>query len=485
MARANKRWAARALKLLPLLVILSMLLVACGGTATDTPAPAATNTTAAAAAAPTNTTAAAAAAPTNTTAAAAAAPTNTIAAAASAATNTPAAAAAGATATKPKPAGSQAGTLTLWVDSLKVKAMTNAGKAFTAKYGVPVNIQEVAFGDIRDQLKLAGPAGEGPDVIVGAHDWVGELVASGLLEPLDLSSVSSKIDPIAEKAFSYNGKPYGLPYGLEAVALIYNKDLVPTPPTTWDELKTLAKQLQDSKKVEQGYVLQQGDPYHFYPIETGFGGYVFKYDPATGIYDPTDVGLDSPGGIAAMQELDSMVKSGLLRKDITGDIQQSLFKEGKSAMWFGGPWTLTDLEKSAVKDKFEIAKIPTMKQQAQPFVGAQGFMVSAFGKNKDIAKAFLTEFVATDDTMQQIINDDPRVPAWVPLQSKIASIDPHLQGFADSIKTGVPMPNIPQMSAVWTDWTKAINLVFQQQQDPEAAIKDAATSIRQKIASGK
>jgi maltose-binding protein MalE len=43
------------------------------------------------------------------------------------------------------------------------------------------------------------------------------------------------------------------------------------------------------------------------------------------------------------------------------------------------------------------------------------------------------------------------------------------------------MPAIPQMSAVWTDWTKAIDLVFQQAQDPEAAITDAATAIREKI----
>jgi len=53
-------------------MVAAPILAACGGTATDTPAPVATNTTAPAAAAPTNTTAPAAAAPTNTTAAVAA-----------------------------------------------------------------------------------------------------------------------------------------------------------------------------------------------------------------------------------------------------------------------------------------------------------------------------------------------------------------------------------------------------------------------------
>jgi len=483
MAKVSKSWIAKAMRLLPLLVIASMILAACCGTAaepTATTAPAAaTDTPAAAAVAATDTPAAAAA--TNTPAAAAA--TDTPASAAVTATMaTTGTVAAGATPTKPKPAASKEGTLTLWVDSAKVKAMTNAGNAFTAKYNVPVSVQEVAFGDIRDQLKLAGPAGEGPDIIAGAHDWLGELVSNGLLEPIDLGDKASSLDPVATKAFTYSGKTYGLPYGLEAIALVYNKELVPTPPTTWDELKTIAKKLQDDKKVDQGFVLMQGDPYHFYPIETGFGGYVFGRD-AQGNYNPQDVGLDSPGGVAAMQELDAMVKQGLLRKDITGDIMNSLFQEGKSAMEFTGPGALTDLKKTAVKDKFAIAKIPTMKQQPQPFVGAQGFMVSAFGKNKDVAKAFLTEYLASDDVMQQLYTDDPRIPAWKSVQDKVT--DPFIQGFAASATTGVPMPAIPQMSAVWTDWTKAINLVFQQAQDPEAAIKDAANSIRQKISSGK
>lgn len=450
MARVSRGWAAKLVQSLPLLIIASMILAACSDTA--------------------------------------ATPTATIAPAANA-TGTPAATAdtpAGggpnATPTTPKPAASQQGTLTLWVDEAKVKAMTGAGKMFTAKYGIAVNIQQVAFGDIRDQLKIAGPEGEGPDIIVGAHDWLGELVSNGLLETLDLGDKASNLDPVATRAFTYRGKMYGLPYDLESLALVYNKDLVPTPPTTWDELKAMATKLQNDKKVEQGYVLQQGDPYYIYPIVTGFGGYIFGRD-AEGNYNPQDVGLDSPGGLAAMRELDSMVKAGLLRKDITGDIVNSLFGEGKSAMYFTGPWSLADLEKSSVKDKFAVTRIPAMKQQPQPFVRAQGFMVSASGKNKDLARAFLAEFVASDDIMQQIYTNDPRIPAWKTVQDSVT--DENIRGFASSAATGVPIPAVPQMSAVWTDWTRAINLIFQQAQDPEAAIKDAANSIRRKISSVK
>lgn len=379
----------------------------------------------------------------------------------------------------PKPTGikSKEGTLTIWVDGARVKMVTDLGKQFTEKYKVPVVVQELGFGDIRDQLKIAGPAKEGPDIIIGAHDWLGELVANGLIEPLDLGAKAQNVDPVALKGFTYDGKLYGLPYLVEAVSLIYNKDLVPTPPKTWDELKAVAKKLQDDKKVEQGYVLQQGDPYHTEPILTGFGGYIFGYK--NGQYDPKDLGLDSPGGIAAYTEIQNMLKTGLLRKDVDYNLMLSLFKEKKSAMFISGPWTLGDLR--AAKVNYGIAPIPMMKQKPRPFVGVQGWMVSAFGKNKLQAKAFLTEYVATDAAMQAMYDAVPGAISWLPISGKIKEKDPDIAAFLASASTGDPMPAIPQMSSVWEAWGKAITLIFQGQETADKAIKDAAATIRAKL----
>jgi maltose/maltodextrin transport system substrate-binding protein/arabinogalactan oligomer/maltooligosaccharide transport system substrate-binding protein len=340
-----------------------------------------------------------------------------------------------------------------------------------------VVLQELDFGSIRDQLKLAGPAGQGPDIIIGANDWLGELVANGLIDPIDYSSKTSQFDPVAVSAFTYNGKTYGLPYSTEAVALVYNKDLVPTPPKTWAELKTVAKQLQDSGKVDQGFMLQQGDPYHAYAVFTGFGGYVFGKNP-DGTYNPKDFGLDSAGSKAAAEELDSMVKAGLLKKDVTGDIRKDAFIKGKTAMIIDGPWDVKDF--LAAKVNFGVANIPTMKETPRPFVGSQGFMLSSFGKNKALAKTFLTDFIATPDTMKAIYQADPRFPALTSVQS---GVDQYIAAFGASAKTGDPLPAIPQMAAVWDSWTKAINLIFAQQIAPDQAMTDAANAIRPKLTS--
>ncbi|HKP52718.1 MAG TPA: maltose ABC transporter substrate-binding protein [Chloroflexia bacterium] len=461
----NGKWTGKMMRVLPVLMIAVMLMSACGGTAaTPTTAP-----TTAATAMVTEPTAMA-------TEAATAAATAMVDASPTAMTGETPTVMAEASPTAAPPPFSKAGTLTIWADERRVPVIEKAAADFTAKSGIPVAVQQVGFGDIRDQLKLAGPAKEGPDIIVGAHDWLGELVSNGLVDSIELGDATSKIDPVGVKAFTYEGKTYGLPYALEAIALMYNKDLVPTPPATWDELKAIAKKLKDEGKVDQGYVLQEGDPFHTYPIVTGFGGYVFKQNP-DGTYDPTDVGLDSPGGKAAMKEIDQMVKDGLLRKDVTGAIQESLFKEGKSAMWLTGPWNIEPMTKAGVN--FGVAKIPTMAGEARPFVGVQGFMVSSFGKNKDSAKSFLLDYMATDAAMKAMFDADPRIPAWASTQAQVTDVN--VKAFMESASTGQPMPAIPQMSAVWDDWTKAIKIVFQQQQDPEAAITDAANSIRSKI----
>jgi maltose-binding protein MalE len=379
-----------------------------------------------------------------------------------------------------KPMGSTEGTITIWSDRARVPALTKIGTEFTAKYNVPVRIQELDFGAIRDNLKIAGPAGEGPDIIVGGHDWVGELASNGLLSEIDLGDKLKSFDPVGVQAFSFGGKLYGMPYALEAVALYYNKDLVPNPPKTWDELKSIAKKLQDDKKVEQGYVLQENDPYHFYPIMSGFGGYIFGKD-ASGALNPKDVGLDTPGGLKGIEELDAMIKSGLLRANVSYQTMMDLFTAGKSAMMITGPWALADIRKAKVN--YGVATIPKMANTPRPFVGSQGFMVNKFSKNELLAKTFLTEYIATDEAMQAIFDVDPRASAWLPVREKVKDAD--LVIFGESAANGDPMPNIPEMNAVWDAWGKAITLVFQQKENPDKAFKDAAQAIREKIAAPK
>jgi maltose-binding protein MalE len=384
-------------------------------------------------------------------------------------------AAAGPTATPPALA-SEEGSLTIWVNAERAPIMEAAGKEFTAKYNIPVRIQTMSFNDVRSNFEIAAPVGNGPDIIAGAHDWIGALYASGLLASIDLGDKVASFDPVGIKAFTYDGQLVGMPYQVEATAMYYNKDLLPTPPATWQEAKDAIKKLMDEGKIEQGIAFVGGDFYGHYPVITGFGGYAFGRD-ANGNYDPTQVGFDSEGTIKAATELDSMLKAGLLHDGITYDVAKDLFLKGKLAMWVNGPWEMDNIRKSGLN--YGIAVIPKMEQAARPFVGVQGFMVNKYSKNLLLAQAFLTEFVASDDIMMKLYQAQFGIPAWIPIRSQINDAD--IQTFADSVGNGDPMPAIPEMGAVWSAANNAFSLLYQQKGAPADIMKEAANAIRGQI----
>lgn len=366
-------------------------------------------------------------------------------------------------------------TLTIWADTNRAPVLREVGDTFQAEYGVCVRVTEKSFDDIRDDFKVAAPTGEGPDIIIGAHDWLGELVVNGLLAEMDLGEKAGEFLDAATQAFVYDGILYGLPYATENVAFVYNPELVAEPPTTWSQVAEVAAELEAQGMVDQGYVLQQGDPYHFFPIQTAFGGYVFGLTEEG--YDPSDVGIDSPGSIAAAQWLDMMVKEGHLKADIDWDTAHAMFENGDAAMIVTGPWALSRLRESGVP--YAVAELPGEVQEAQPFLGVQGFMVSAFSPDPLLAQTFLVDFVATEAIMQAIFDADPRPSAYLPVREQIQ--DPDLVGFSAAGANGLPMPAIPEMSAVWSAWGDAITLIFQQAEDPETAFRNAAEQIRAAI----
>jgi maltose/maltodextrin transport system substrate-binding protein/arabinogalactan oligomer/maltooligosaccharide transport system substrate-binding protein len=366
-----------------------------------------------------------------------------------------------------------AGSLTIWADETRAPIIVEIAKDFTAKYGVQVTVQQMGFGDIRDQLKVAGPAGEGPDILIGAHDWLGELVTNGLLAEIDLGDKAGDFFKPAVDAFTYNGKLYGVPYATENLAFFRNKDLVPDAPATWDDVTKISAELEKAGKVKYGYGLQESDPYHFYPIMTAFGGYVFGRD-AQGNYDPTNVGLDSEGTIAAATWVQNMVKNKHLAAGLDYGTMHTMFEKGETAMMITGPWALDEIRKSGVN--YAISNIPTGTQPGAPFLGVQGFMISSFSKDPLLAQTFLMEYVATMDTMQKIYDANPRPSAYLPLREK--TTEPDMVAFGKAGENAQPMPAIPAMSSVWTAWGDAEKLLFQLKVTPAEGFKTAADQVR-------
>ncbi len=379
------------------------------------------------------------------------------------------------------PAASAAGSLVIWADKTRVPALKALAASFKTEYSIDITVEELAFGDVRDVFLVAGPAGQGPDIIVGPHDWLGELVASGLIAPLELGDKMADFTPAALEAFTYQGELYGMPNAIENLAFFRNVDLAPEAPQTWDEVVAISRELTanngaDQDKNRYGFIREEGNPYYFFPIQTAFGGYVFGHN-TDGTWNPQDVGMDNAGSLAAAQWYADLFTAGIQPKAMTGETAVSWFEQGKAAMIIEGPWNLPRIKKSGVR--YAISNIPSGAQAGQPFLGAQGFMVSAFSKEPLLAQVFLAEFVATTETMQRFYDADPRPPAYLPLLETLE--DPDIVAFSQAGANAVPMPAIPEMGAVWEAWNNALTLIAQGSDTPDSAFRNAAQQIRDAI----
>jgi len=374
--------------------------------------------------------------------------------------------------------------LVVWAEEKVATALDPLVGAYEAAAGVDIEVVVYDFGAIRTDVQTAGPAGEGPDVFLGAHDWVGELAANGVVAPLDLGSVASDLFEVGVTAFSYGGEVYGFPYATEAIAMFYNADLVDSVPATWEEAKTAC----DTAGTEFCVGTPSNDAYHNHPFIASAGGYVFA---STGGFDASDVGLDNAGAIASAEYLDGLVKNGTVYSADYGGAMSN-FQEGRALFWMTGPWARGDA--SAVN--YGVGLIPQFDgNAATPFVGVRGAMVSSFSDNQVLAQSFILDFFATIDVQQAMYESDPRLPATKSLFAVVEAADPIAASFAASASNGIPMPNIPEMGSVWGPMADALNVIREQAygtneetgvtiNNATDAVKLAAEQVRNAIAGG-
>ncbi len=367
--------------------------------------------------------------------------------------------------------------LTIWADENRVESIQAIAPAFTEATGVEVVVDLVPFGDIREQVVTAGPAGEGPDIFAGAHDWTGELAANGVIAPIDVSSISDSFLQVSLNGFNFEGDNYAVPNAVESVAMYQNLDLVSETPSTWDEMIAAC----EAAAVENCVVVpgggDGGDAYHNYPFVSAFGGYIFEFDESTG-FDASVVGLDNAETVQGVQFLADQTTAGII-PSTNYDGAKNLWLEGNAAFWVTGPWELGGVREQTTVANWSVVPVPAFGDTpAQPFVGAQGFFLSAFSENALIAQSFLQDFIATDETMTAFHAADPRPSAWKAVEAEGDDV----AAFVEAAATGIPMPNIPQMGSVWGPLGDNVLLVRNGEIEPEAAMTAAAEAIRAAVA---
>jgi raffinose/stachyose/melibiose transport system substrate-binding protein len=327
-----------------------------------------------------------------------------------------------------KPDIAKAGDVTLTVYDQEVRGGQNAqmkqlNAAFQQKYpNVKINRVSKAFKDMQQTVKLAVSGSNPPDVVEAnqGRPIMGALVTAGLLRPVsDYAKVygwTDRYSPtlLALNSFSEDGKEFGSGelYGLsqmgEIVGLFYNKDKVPNPPKTLDEL---TQQLKDAKaKGEVGIQFGNVDKWPgIHEYESVLGQTADKQAVRDFVFAKEGASFDNPEFTQAASTLSDWVKQGYFNKNFSGTndvaaLQQ--FAKGNGRFMIAGTWDTADLTK-AMGDKVGFVPMPGKDADNPVSLGGESlpFAITKASKHPDVAAAYI-DFITNPDAAKVLVDTD-------------------------------------------------------------------------------
>lgn len=347
-----------------------------------------------------------------------------------------------------------------------------------AAKGARVTTLAVPYDAFADKITAAVPRGKGPDVFIFAQDRLGGWVVAGnTIEPLDFfldDATRGRYLNTTLQAMTYQGNVYGLPLNYKVITLIYNKKLLKTPPKTTAELVKTAKQLTDANAGRFGLAYWYSDFYHHSPLLNGFGG---------GVFQGRQPVLNSPANVKSLELLVKWIDQRFMPEEPSPTLVTSLFNAGKAAMVFSGPWFLGEVAEGI---DVGLAPLPAITEAGgkpmRPWITVEGVYIAAPSKNKDAAYElvkFLTDVPASrvlalegrQSPANKQVYSDPQVAA-----------DPVLKAFRQQVDVAVPMPNLPEMTMVWSPATTAMGTISKKATAPKAAMDVAQKEAVERIA---
>ena len=348
----------------------------------------------------------------------------------------------------PSQAASARETVTIWSGAADAKSDNQSPiiAAWAKTQGITINT--VYKKNVRDEFIKAVPDGKGPDLMVGAHDWTGQLVGAGVVAPVALGTLYNAFSAATKSGFTIDGKLYGMPIYSENIALIWNKR---------DATDPAGKSFTDLVNSKNGLAitrdLTSGDPYHWSSVASSFGLTLFTRDKSG--WTKT-LGYGGTGSDAYANFLAGDAKKIIRPAD---GWDQSACTLQKGAYIISGPWmynhgqdTISGCSAKALKaSEMGIAPIPSMGgKTVHQFSGVYGYWMSSKvpAQQNALAVGKVLRYVGSPEFQLALNKAGNNIPVN---QAALAQMsDKNLAAFGQAGVNAYPMPAFVFMDTVWS-----------------------------------
>jgi multiple sugar transport system substrate-binding protein len=303
----------------------------------------------------------------------------------------------------------------LWEDSSVVEPLITAYQ--TSHPGVKITYIKQSQQDYRERLTNSLAKGTGPDIFTFHNSWVPmfrsdlDSLPASVMNPADFAKTFYRV---ASSDLSSGNSIVGIPLGYDALTLYINQDIFTTagktPPTTWDDLRVLARQM--TIKNDQGAITQAG-------VALGRTENVDNWQEILALMMlQNNVDLSNPTGVNAEGALTFFTNFARVDGvwDATLPPSTQAFAAGKLAMYIAPTWRYFEIKAANPGLNFKTAPIPQLPKDSpsQPDITyatywAQG--VWAKSTSKAVAWDFL-KFLSTQDSLQKMFQSQSAVRAF-------------------------------------------------------------------------
>ena len=331
----------------------------------------------------------------------------------------------------------------------------------TAKY--------VPFADFKKQLSIGASADELPDIAILDSPDHASYVEMGIFEDITGKFDVSNYYEGTVNSCTVDGKLYGVPFGVNCLALYYNEDMLNAAgcsvPTTWDELKETAKALttDDVTGLALCSVQNEEGTFNFVPWLWSTGA--------------TSYDINNENGVRALSFIQSLIDEGVMSKECInwtqGDVMNQ-FISGNVAMMENGPWQIPTMQSEAPDLNWKVTLIPKDSEYASVLGGENYAVIN--GRNVDGALDFLT-YATSEEKVKFMMEKFGYISADKTIAEGQFEADSPYQPFVEELNYAMPRGPL----AEWPSVSDAISLAFNQVITGTATPEDAAAEAQATI----
>jgi len=284
--------------------------------------------------------------------------------------------------------------------------------------------------------------------------WPAEFALNQWVVPIDNRwSASERAKYLAApiQGCTFGGQIWAAPFCTDAGLLYYRKDLIATPPSSWEALTDTATHLQKNGSVKSGYVWQgasyEGLVCDFAEVLYGYGGTVL--DPQ----NPKSITINSPQAIDALTTMVNWV--GIISPDVVlqgkEENMRMYWEKGQTA--FMRNWTyayaLDNAPTSKVARRFDISSIPYggTNKIGHSTIGGWNLGINAFSKPDKIDASWqFIQYMLSEKAQKRLALEASLAPTLksVYQDRDVLAKNPFFQNLGSVLQNALPRPTSPR-----------------------------------------